>query len=285
MNKKLFTLMTLGLLTAGSAFNGVNAQSNAAADKTALDGTKWYFLGTAGDAENRYYVGGREIEIASQNNKKVTIPGYSKQKLSVIKNLTSSGEGAECLDAYLWSIEGTKTNGAYTYTFTNKKTQKVMTFKSDGGLPQAGDGADAVYNFDGLTLATVNTDGTYKQATKIRTKDDAGQFLTVTDETGASLSTGSELVLYTIDDQSAEAEKMGVFALSFPSVDPQPETNVFDQKMKAFKFDNNSVAPKAGTYLATSWPADGTIDNPGEFYASTFIAVSPTKNFGINGLK
>ncbi|MCF2603558.1 hypothetical protein JQM84_07645 [Parabacteroides distasonis] len=288
MNKKLFTLMTLGLLAAGSAFNGVNAQTYEAANKTALDGTKKYFIGTRGDLVGRVYLGGQEITLtnASYEGAKVTGPIAST---AIAEKVSELGVG-DAIKKYLWTItKGTNADGTFYYTFTNEETKGKLVFADDGTKLTAEVAAGQSLKLTGFSWGAVNDDGTYKANAgagngKITVKADTKK-IKIVGGTADTDENGVDLVLYAVDNENAKPENMGVFALSFPSVDPQPETNVFDQKMKAFYFRDDNIAPKEGTYLATSWPADGEINSTGEFNASTFIAVSPTKNFGINGLK
>ena len=285
MNKKLFTLMTLGLLAAGSAFNGVNAQTNQAADKTALDGSKQYFIGTVTEGLNgRVFLGGKQIALTNYSNKKITTPIASEESTETGLVL---GEG-ETLNQYLWTVtKGTNADGTFYYTFYNVGTKQNLLFAGDGTVLNAGAAAGDNLKLTGFDWSgAVNDDGTYKSTeTGAAVTVFTNKQIKISNGSADTDNTGTALMLYTVDKEDAKPENMGVFALSFPSVKPQPETNVFDQKIKAFKFPNDNIAPKAGTYLATSWPADGTIDSPGEFNASTFIAVSPTKHFGINGLK
>ena len=122
MNKKLFTLMTLGLLTAGSAFNGVNAQTTPLSNGAKLDANKYYYLG---DGNN--YLG---VETSEKGFAKLETTG---KNLAAVKLLTG-----EALDAYLWSVSAERVNNETMVVLKNKLSGN-LAFTTAGDLIDASD--------------------------------------------------------------------------------------------------------------------------------------------------
>ena len=61
MNKRISTLMTMGLLTAGALFTTANAQTTKEAADTQFNGSKYYYL--ANENGGTYsYIGGQSVK-------------------------------------------------------------------------------------------------------------------------------------------------------------------------------------------------------------------------------
>ncbi|MCF2603693.1 hypothetical protein JQM84_08330 [Parabacteroides distasonis] len=277
MNKKLFTLAA-GLIL-GSAFSVANAQVEAPKGAK-LDGKTLYFLGT--DATHLLKAE-PETGTVDPSIKWTTFAANAER--SVPTDLTSAGA-----KLMMWKISVSEYNGSYVVKFVNAETGQALSFKDadgDEGIETDhkitavkweavddvdGDGVPEEYNADGSNFKLV-----------VKAKE-----LHLTGTTWSMDDSGTaDLKLFVAKADERDDDKLNSvlgdgFALSFPDVDPQPATNIFDQKLTAY--DLTTEAPVNGTYYAISTPTRG-ITNIDDFKASTFVAVSPVKHFGINGLK
>lgn len=67
MNKRISTLMTMGLLTAGALFTTANAQTTKEAADTQFNGSKYYYL--ANENGGTYsYIGGQSVKKVLRSN-------------------------------------------------------------------------------------------------------------------------------------------------------------------------------------------------------------------------
>ena len=282
MNKKLFTLATLGLLAVGSGLNVANAQTNELSNNTKFDGSVWYYIGTAGTtpATDRVFIG-------AEANATVGATTLNRTVVTGITNMAAMTK--EQREAYLWSITPSNINGTiFYYELKNKATGKVLTFKSDGSVPVAA--ADIATN-PITKLSWINGDKYVTGGAKIVVT--TGQEISAAGTAGVVTGTGTQLQVFTQDPVGVNPDDLNKimgdgFALNFPKANPQPAENIFDQKLKAYGL-NATIAPVAGTYFAISVPQTvidngGVFTSPAEFNASTFVAVSPVEHYGINAL-
>ncbi|MCF2603883.1 hypothetical protein JQM84_09330 [Parabacteroides distasonis] len=291
MNKKLFTLVTLGLLTAGSAFNGVQAQTTSAAAKTKLDGSTYFFLG---DGANHYLIG---EEVGTGANK------YTK-----LKDASDiSGEGFDLTTA-MWAVKVVTNNGVNYVQLTNKKTQDLLRFDATGAVADAV--ADVVTNLTwaGLVDGDNPADGVvdYNTGGKLSAGTTGIMYIKLSDghcQMDGDEGNGAAIKLYLEDSDEVKAGGLNShlgngFSFEFVGADPKPATNIFGQKLYAFDIttemsDANTDAfyqYTTGTYFAlTPKPATITNDNSADaknwFLTTQFVAVSPTKHLGIPSLE
>ncbi len=282
MNKRISTLMAMGLLTVGSLISTANAQTKQVGVGTVFKGDVYYYLGsyTAGEegvSEASYhYISG----AVGVKDKFTTLGGEMKTTPDEVRNNES----------YLWAISSVTRNGVPYFTFKNKATGTLLAFTKDGSV--ATTAAAAVANeFQWLDENKYTDKGKVASlAQKKLTYGDASWSL--------ASGEGSAIAVYAQDAQDVTAKDLNDalgngFALSFPNANPQPKENVFDQKIRAWKLvaseaekGEGSVYVKdvpAGTYFTVSTPVAGIVDQE-TFNASTFIAVDPVTHYGINKL-
>ena len=282
MNKKLFTLAA-GLIL-GSAFTVANAQTEAPKGAK-LDGSTLYFLGT----DATHLLKAKQLTGSSDNTKKWTV--FDDAAGQIPTDLTS--EDAKLL---MWKISVSEHNGTYEVKLINAKTEQALSFNDDGDKGEETKHSKTALTWGGMADTDEDgvpaeyfddTDGSGNLDLKVVSK-----YLQVSSSGGWEMGDGSgtkaALKLFVANNDIQNAAKLNAilgngFALSFPDVDPQPATNIFDQKLTAWNLDAVK-APVAGTYYAISTPTRG-ITNIDDFKASTFVAVSPVDHFGINALK
>ena len=291
MNKKLFTLMTLGLLTAGSAFNGVQAQNTPAAAGTKLDGSTYFFLG---DGNGRYLIG----EEA----------GAGANKYTKLKDASDiSGESFDLATA-MWAVKVVTNNGVNYVQLTNKKTQALLRFDGDGSVADAVSDAVTSLTWAGLVDGDSPADGVvdYSEGGKISAGTTGTKYVKL-GESGCQMDgnedNGTVIKLYLENNDKVEAGGLNShlgngFSFEFVDADPKPATNIFGQKLYAFDITTGMSDANAdafyqyptGTYFAlTPKPATITNDNSADaknwFLTTQFVAVSPTKHLGIPSLE
>ena len=121
MNKKVSTLLTMGLFLGGSLFNVVNAEqlkelmdANAKIEK--LDASAKYFLKV-----------GNQYLHSTKSNEKKTVSYNLVESTEQINDLTS-------LDNYLWYVTpNAQIDGSYGYTLKNAKTGELVRLSSTTG--------------------------------------------------------------------------------------------------------------------------------------------------------
>ena len=267
MNKRISTLMTVGLLSVGALFSTVNAQNTEVAANTVFNGSTYYYLGDA----NGYYIGGESV-------KKGNAEQYTALNTIAIDASTVKGN-----DAYLWAIDDVTFNGKVYFTFKNKKTGTLLSFDANGGIVTAADGN----KISQLTWLDANK---YVAGGKVIAA--ANNQITISSASVSMTTTGTAIQVFKQDESTVTAAALNKalgtgFALSFPNANPQPAENIFDQKITAYDFSGKAWATgilSSGLYFAVSTPKAGIVDME-TFKASTFIAVDPVNHFGINELK
>ena len=131
MNKRISTLMTMGLLTAGALFTTANAQTTKEAADTQFNGSKYYYLAN----EN----GGTYSYIGGQSVKKGTAEQYTALNTTAETDEdVVRGDGT-----YLWAISHVTRNGKSYFTFKNKETGTLLSFAKDGTITKTVDAGKA----------------------------------------------------------------------------------------------------------------------------------------------
>ena len=303
MNKKFSTLLTMGLLMAGSLVSVANAANedlalrigDAAATSTFVN--KKYFVVTDDDgtldASNSIVMG-----ITSDN-----APGSKDDKIKatgVTAALAANGSGWKVSvdDAlklkesnYLWEVKEIKRGSEYYYTFVNVATGKQLEILAtkdgivvDYNLPASANPfkeltwtANAAQYAGGQVL-------TYKEDSESKgIKNAAGA---ITFET-----TSGNIYLFQVAENEMTAADLnelgnGTFALTYKDATVTP----FDGEIKAFEVPGanaSTIGVDAGIYLATSWGSltSDEITTKADFQKCTFIALDSYKNWSINDLK
>ena len=72
MNKRISTLMTMGLLTAGALFTTANAQTTKEAADTQFNGSKYYYLANE-NGRTYSYIGGQSVKKGTAVSKPIVI--------------------------------------------------------------------------------------------------------------------------------------------------------------------------------------------------------------------
>ena len=247
MNKRISTLMTMGLLTAGALFTTANAQTTKEAADTQFNGSKYYYLAN----EN----GGTYSYIGGQSVKKGTAEQYTALNTTAETDKdVVSGDGA-----YLWAISHVTRNGKSYFTFKNKETGTLLSFATDGTITTTVDAGKA----NELTWLDANK---YIQAGKAIQAVDASHQIGLSGTTWSMNSSGVNIQVFVQDAAPVSVDDLNAalgngFALSFPAINPQPKENIFDQKIRAYNFAGETWATNlslpSGTYFAVSAPKGG----------------------------
>ncbi|WP_304250864.1 DUF6383 domain-containing protein [Parabacteroides gordonii] len=295
MNKKFSTLLTMGLLMAGSLFSMANAQTNAKSldltdptSYTAADLNKYYYIGLA---DGTYYLTLDEITNTDATDQS-TVNGNKYYSLKGVAEGTNKADVIAEGDKALFKLNVSKAGTQTVFTLTSKSGKTVQFKATDNPTATsttviaAGDDAAAVgsyfstisaVNFDGSTGATLIPfhGGTTANTNKLK--------LATTNFTIES--TGTALVLYSIDENEMTATKLnelgnGTFSLTYKDATVTP----FDGEMKAFEV-SSITGVDDGTYLATSWSGLTAISSKADFQKCTFIALDSYNNWSINDLK
>ena len=306
MNKKFSTLLTAGLLMAGSLVSVANAANEDvplrignAAEKSANGFVnKKYFVVTDNDgtldASNSIVMGITSDNASSSEDDKIKAAG-------VTAALAVNGSGWKVVvdDAlklkesnYLWEVKEIKRGDEYYYTFVNVATGKQLEVLSteDGIVTdyKAATSANALKEFTWTTTATTAYTG--------------GQILSISGQAttkGIKIATGAitfeassgNIYLFQVAENEMTAAELntlgnGTFSLTYKDATVTP----FDGEMKAFEVksaNTSAVGVAAGTYLATSWAnvTGDEITSKEEFQKCTFIALDSYNNWSINDLK
>ncbi|WP_455634440.1 DUF6383 domain-containing protein, partial [Parabacteroides sp.] len=284
MNKRISTLMAMGLLTAGALFTTANAQTTKEAADTQFNGSKYYYLANFDEGTETYsYIGGQSVKKNDAEQYTALNTTVETDKGAVSNN-----------DEYLWAITHVSRNGKSYFTFKNKKTGTLLSFGVDGAIVTTEDLGKA------NELKWLDGNKYVQEGNAIQAVDENHQIKLGTNWSMAS--NGSSICVFKQDEAPVSAGDLNGalgngFALSFPAANPQPKENIFDQKITAWTvvstkaeadakeykvfWDDNSAY--VGTYFAVSTPKAG-IKDEATFKASTFIAVDPVTHYGINEL-
>lgn len=305
MNKKFSTLLTMGLLIAGSLFSMANAANEdlplrigkAAATSASGFVNKKYFVVTDDDGTldaSASVVMGITTNNTSEGDDKIKATG-------VTAALAANGSSWKVVvdDAlelkesnYLWEVKETKKGSDFYYTFVNVATGKQLeVLSTETGIVEdykAATSANALKEFTWTTTATTAYAG--------------GQILSISGQAttkGIKIAAGAisfevssgAIYLFQVAEKEMTAADLnelgnGTFSLTYKDATVSP----FDGEMKAFKVSSgnaSAVGVEAGTYLATSWGnlTGDEITKASDFQKCTFIALDSYKNWSINDLK
>ncbi len=305
MNKKFSTLLTMGLLMAGSLVSMANAANEdlpLRIGKTAETSTfvnKKYFVVTDDDgtldASNSIVMGITSNNAASSKEDKIKADGVT----AALAGNASAGWTVSVDDAlklkesnYLWEVKEIKRGSEYYYTFVNVATGKQLEILADhSGIVT-----------DYKAVASANSLKELTWTASAAAYDGNGQVLTYkgnTDSKGiknaASGTTfeasSGNIYLFQVAENEMTAADLnelgnGSFALTYKDATVTP----FDGEIKAFEVPGanaSTIGVDAGIYLATSWGSltGDKITTKADFQKCTFIALDSYKNWSINDLK
>ena len=298
MNKKVSTLLTMGLFLGGSLFNIVSAENLSDFVKGGttptkidkLESGKQYFLG----------IGGQYLhsKVASDKINYCFVPGSEKID-------------KEDLQEYLWTVtEAPQGDGTVGYTFANAKSGEQIYFVYDGSAWTVSDDPEQKTDANSQNIfvwkdASDNTLNDQKTTfTKANVKAINKTSITVngyfginsTDFEASASSTSNEVTLYSIadgidvgvDDLNDLYNSAG-FNFTLNDDKLADVGNIFaDKRVVALKVNNEisnpanseQVFPK-GTYFATSVPyllTNGIVTSYDYLVQCTFIAVDSDNN-------
>ena len=308
MNKKFSTLLTMGLLMAGTLFSMANAQTTGLTlpignPAGSVKSDHKYFV--IQDADGSLGSGDIVLGFAKDATTPATKVADASTALAddgsgnyVVTTATTSTANLANLEvkSYIWTVKETKVgSGAsakYYYTFTNASTGKVLTINGavdsetlvkDFGTPAAQATTSFVWSQSTAAAYTGGTVLTYEKASA------ATKGFTLA-ETTTTFGTGGKFYLYEVAPTPVEASVLnaaakGAFTLKYD----KSTNNPFVGSLRAFQLNSLSSSGIAdGTYFATSWPAslngEDEITTLADFKKCTFIAANPLSNYKINDL-
>ena len=302
MNKKVLTLCA-GFLLAGSL--NAFAEKFPVGDKvTKLEGD-WYFLVNERDGVDTPLIYGHEW--ADEDAKTIT---------ELVGRSTWDGYDLKDVDKYLWKVERVILSSAgapatdYGYKLTNKKTQQVLVFTSNGTVDTnyadngtSLDNADQSVFFDAMKPYEDRTHAAMFDSQQYPTKGVSGSYIKMAlyyddneattnrrlDRWNATNTSDFYFCKYdeTIEDDSKLNELYNSTGFNLAlNGDFDDVDNIFEnQRIKAIHLDaevesneNRDFAFPEGTYFVTETPA-GAYDGTYEYLQNcTFIVVSPSTN-------
>lgn len=289
MNKKFSTLLTMGLLMAGSLVSMANAQTETVSlnltnpvNHTAANLNKYYYIGLP---NGTYYLTLDEITNSVDNKKYYSLKG-------VAEGTNKAGVIAEG-DKALFKITVSKAGVQDVFTLTSK-SGKTVQFKATA-TPDA-TSTDVIATPDdaaavGSYFSSIAAVDFVEAGVKLvpfhggATPNTDELSLVTTAFSIAAQNSGTNLALFSVDENKMTAAKLnelgnGSFALTYKDATVTP----FDGEIKAFDVSGISGVDN-GTYLATSWGNLPTITSKAEFQKCTFIALDSYNNWSINDLK
>ena len=305
MNKKFSTLLTFGLLMAGSLVSVANAADEdlalrigKAAEATGDFVNKKYFVVTDDDGtldtSNSIIMGITSDNTVGSKDDKIKATGVT----AALAGDASTGWTVSVDDAlklkesnYLWEVKEIKRGDKYYYTFVNVATGKQLEILATK------DGIVVDYNLPTSANALKElawTDKAVRYAGgQVLTYDGNADSKGIKNETtGTTFDTSSgNIYLFQVAENEMTAAGLnelgnGSFALTYKDATVTP----FDGEIKAFEVSSTSastIGVDAGIYLATSWGSltGDAITTAANFQKCTFIALDSYKNWSINDLK
>ena len=303
MNKKFSTLLTMGLLMAGSLFSMANAQAVAVkglpigSKVTDFKSGKTYFVVQSTDAT--LDAGDLLLGFAKVTDQPTKI---GKNATTVLagdaSNWTTTATTADDnlqVKSYLWTVKEEKNSGAteFYYTFTNALTGKTLMLDASKTLVE-----DYVAGLTGtISKFTLANDASvaYGAGGTVLTVNGAsnaadGLLLTEGGIAYDASQSGGKFYLYEVASTPVVASDLnnaakGAFTLKYD----KSTNNPFAGSLRAFQVSTLSGSGVTdGTYFATSWPAslngENEITTLADFKKCTFIAANPQSNYKINDL-
>lgn len=305
MNKKFSTLLTFGLLMAGSLVSVANATNedlalrigDAAATSTFVN--KKYFVVTDNDgtldAANSIVMGITSNNATGSKEDKIKATGVTAALAANGSGWKVSVDDALKLKEsnYLWEVKEIKRGSEYYYTFVNVATGKQLEVLA------AHDGIVTDYK----AVASANSLKELTWTASASAYAGSGQVLTYKGDSeskgiknavasGTTFETTSgNIYLFQVAENEMTAADLnelgnGTFALTYKDATVTP----FDGEIKAFEVPGanaSAVGVDAGIYLAASWGSltGDEITTKADFQKCTFIALDSYKNWSINDLK
>ena len=308
MNKKFSTLLTMGLLIAGSLFSMANAQAPTGLTLPIGDpagsvksGQKYFVIQQASSslAASDLVLGFAKDATTPATKVADASTVLTESSAAWVTTATTATVNANLeVNSYIWTVAESKVgSGAgakYYYTFTNASTGKVLTIK--GAVDAEALVTDYAASVSGYTTSFIfgsnSTAPVYAGGGTVLTYESASAankgFLLA--ETSTTFGTGGNFYLYEVAPTPVEASDLndaanGSFTLKYD----KSTNNPFAGAVKAFKLNSLSGSGVAdGTYFATSWPKSlddaDAITTLANFKSCTFIAADPKSNYKINDL-
>ena len=306
MNKKFSTLLTMGLLMAGSLFSMANAQAVVVeglpigSKVTDFKSGKTYFVVQSTDATldaGDFLLGFAKVTSQPTQIGKNATTALAGNSSNWKTTVTTTDDNLQ-VKSYLWTVKEEKNSGSteFYYTFTNALTGKTLMLDASKTLVE-----DYVAGLTGtISKFTLASDasvayGAGGTVLTINGAADAADGLKLTEgdiEYDASQAGGS-FYLYEVAPTPVEASDLndaakGAFTLKYD----KSTNNPFSGSLRAFQVSTLSGSGIVdGTYFATSWPAslNGKDEISGtsalaDFKKCTFIAANPQSNYKINDL-
>lgn len=301
MNKKFSTLLTMGLLIAGSLFSVANADpvdlplrigKAAATGDNFVSGKKYFVVTDANtntDLDAGDFIMGIKTNNTSEGDDKITATGVTAALAGTSDAWTVSvDEDLKLKESnYLWEVKEIKRDNKYFYTFVNVATGKqleVLAAKDGIVTNYKAEASANSYNELTWTANAAQYAGgqvlTYNGDTESKGIKNAAGAITFT-------TTSGNIYLYSVAEKEMAAAELntlgnGTFALTYKDATVNP----FGGEIKAFDV-TSGAGVTAGTYLATSWGnlMGDEITTPADFQKCTFIALDSYKNWSINDLK
>ena len=305
MNKKFSTLLTMGLLMAGSLFSMANAQAVVVeglpigSKVTDFKSGKTYFVVQSTDATldaGDFLLGFAKVTSQPTQIGKNATTALAGNSSNWKTTVTTTDDNLQ-VKSYLWTVKEEKNSGSteFYYTFTNALTGKTLMLDASKALVE-----DYVAGLTGtISKFTLASDASvaYGAGGTVLTVNGAanaadGLLLT---EGGIELKenpsgAGGNFYLYEVAPTPVEASDLndaakGAFTLKYD----KSTNNPFSGSLRAFKVETSNVSGAVdGTYFATSWPAslngEDEITSLADFKKCTFIAANPLSNYKINDL-
>ena len=307
MNKKFSTLLTFGLLMAGSL---VSAQTELTLpigspvsefksgkkyfvvqdNDGILDGTNSFALGFAKDVTDANKV----VDASTQLQETSGGSGVFTKTTTTTAAITE-------LEAksYIWTVtetkEGTGPTAKYFYTFTNASTGKKLMLKTDKStLVDNFITSETAGGLSDFTWTNIATNKPYVGGEVLGFDGGSnvadGFLLAEGSTTYNGSQAGGTFYLFTVAPTPVEASDLngaakGPFTLKYD----KSTNNPFLGALRAFQVSGltgDNVTD--GTYFATSWPASlngkDAITVLADFKKCTFVAANPQSNYKINDL-
>ena len=305
MNKKFSTLLTFGLLMAGSLVSVANAADEdlalrigKAAEATGDFVNKKYFVVTDDDGtldtSNSIIMGITSDNTAGSKDDKIKATGVT----AALAGDASAGWTVSVDDAlklkesnYLWEVKEIKRGSEYYYTFVNVATGKQLEILATK------DGIVIDYNlpasanpFKELTWTANAAQYAGGQVLTYKGDTDSKGIKNAASGTTFEASSGNIYLFQVAENEMTAADLNelgnGSFALTYKDATVTP----FDGEIKAFEVPStnaSAIGVDAGIYLATSWGSltNDKITTKADFQKCTFIALDSYKNWSINDLK
>lgn len=218
------------------------------------------------------YTANNDVALANGVKFLIKVGGKLKKVQDVLENgqptgyVTSGGNATSVNDASVFEIVDYSYSPIYGTTFKLTVNGKIFALQASGLGISSNQLADAKVYFTSSQAQTLSAISGFKIAG-------------TTQEFWSSAKAETKEAVYGAADLNGLISGTG-FKFEFPDADPAPSVNPFSGKMVAVNYSGATYFAVAND--ASAKTLGGTTDE--EFKASTFIAVSPDKTFGVTGL-